>query len=161
MNEPTDAERDAVTALCAINLSLQRSGFDPTLHERTALYLCGVQAQVILAAIKANQIPGLALKTYDGTTCWACEKCGKIRTGRGCMRCLEDQVAALRAEEVTKAVQFIASLPTPEREEETIERMAAASWDLHATRKWAEIPEAWKPFYRDQMRAAVGAMVKP
>ena len=41
-----------------------------------------------------------------------------------------------------------------EPEEQTIERMAAAHWDKHATRKWADIPETWKPFYRDAMRAA-------
>lgn len=40
-----------------------------------------------------------------------------------------------------------------------IERMAAAAWDVHATRKWAEIPEEWKPFYRRAM-VAVLAVVK-
>lgn len=53
-------------------------------------------ARGILADIRAGKIPGLALKTYDGTTCWQCEKCGKTRTGRGCMVCLEAELSALR-----------------------------------------------------------------
>jgi len=39
-----------------------------------------------------------------------------------------------------------------------IERAAAAAWNLKANRSWAEIPEEWKPFYRDQMRAALGVI---
>ncbi len=42
-----------------------------------------------------------------------------------------------------------------EPEEAVIERMCAAYWDVHATRKWADIPESWKPFYRRAMRAAL------
>lgn len=42
--------------------------------------------------------------------------------------------------------------------EEKIETMAAAAWNLRATRKWSEIPEAWKPLYRDAMRAALAAI---
>lgn len=38
-----------------------------------------------------------------------------------------------------------------------IERAAEAAWNLKANRPWAEIPEEWKPFYRDQMRAALEA----
>ncbi len=49
------------------------------------------QAAAILDAITAGKIPGLALKTYDGTTCWACEKCSKTRDGRGCMTCLASE----------------------------------------------------------------------
>lgn len=42
--------------------------------------------------------------------------------------------------------------------DELIEHMAAAAWDRHASRKWSEIPEEWKLFYREAMRAAVEAM---
>jgi hypothetical protein len=41
--------------------------------------------------------------------------------------------------------------------DDMIERAAAAAWNLHATRPWAEIPEAWKPFYRANARAALEA----
>ena len=41
-----------------------------------------------------------------------------------------------------------------------IEAMCAAAWNLKATVPWDQIPEAWKPFYRDQMQAAVDALLK-
>lgn len=43
--------------------------------------------------------------------------------------------------------------------DEVVERAAAASWNLKASRPWSEIPEEWKPFYRDQMRAALVAVL--
>lgn len=44
--------------------------------------------------------------------------------------------------------------------DETIERMCTAHWNVAAITKWADIPEAWKPFYRDAMRAALKAEVE-
>jgi hypothetical protein len=57
-----------------------------------------VWARKILAAIEAGEVPGVALKTSDGTTCWKCEGCGRTRTGRGCMTCLEKERDRLMGE---------------------------------------------------------------
>lgn len=38
-----------------------------------------------------------------------------------------------------------------------IERAAEAMWNSTAGRKWAEIPEEWKPFYRGWAKAALEA----
>jgi hypothetical protein len=43
----------------------------------------------------------------------------------------------------------------PEQIADRIERMCAAFWDRHATLKWADCPESWKGFYRDNMREAL------
>lgn len=50
-----------------------------------------------LAAAK-EQLAAAPKKTHDGTTCWQCEACGKTRTGRGCLVCLETALADSRAE---------------------------------------------------------------
>jgi hypothetical protein len=39
-----------------------------------------------------------------------------------------------------------------------LECATAAAWDLHATRKWSEIPEEWKEWYRENMRAALATL---
>ena len=55
-------------------------------------------ARQIIDAIRAGKIPGIAVKANDGITCWACEQCGKTRSGRGCLVCLERERDALRRE---------------------------------------------------------------
>ncbi len=42
--------------------------------------------------------------------------------------------------------------------EAAIEDMAEAAWNLKALIPWKEIPEAWKPFYREQMTAALSTI---
>ncbi len=39
-----------------------------------------------------------------------------------------------------------------------VEIAAAAAWNYKGNPKWDKIPEAWKPFYREQMAAALGAV---
>jgi hypothetical protein len=39
------------------------------------------------------------------------------------------------------------------KDNDIIERMCEAAWNVHATIKWADCPEEWKPFYRDNMWA--------
>ena len=41
-----------------------------------------------------------------------------------------------------------------------VEAAAEAAWNLHATRKWHEIPEDWKQFYRENAAAALLAAGK-
>lgn len=42
--------------------------------------------------------------------------------------------------------------------DKTIEQMCEAHWNVKATRKWADIPEEWKPPYREAMRAALAVL---
>lgn len=48
-----------VKALCALNISILRSGFDKTLQDRQPLHLCALQAEIILEAVEKGTIPGL------------------------------------------------------------------------------------------------------
>ena len=95
---------ETIQALHALLMKAPDAQYDA---EGTGMWWCTIDgcdgsdhglADYILDAIAAGKIPGLALKTYDGTTCWHCEKCGKVRTGRGCMTCLERELAAALAE---------------------------------------------------------------
>lgn len=47
---------------------------------------------------------------------------------------------------------------TPIATDDLVERMAAASWNLHTNSKWDAIPSAWKPPYIEKMRAALAVM---
>ena len=38
---------------------------------------------------------------------------------------------------------------------EALDRAAAAMWDTKASIPWAQIPEAWKPFYREWAKEAL------
>ncbi len=73
-------------------------------------------AKIVYDAIAAGQIPGLALRANDGTTCWQCEKCGRTRDGRSCVTCLErerdEALARLAAQhahgcQLTKALRAV------------------------------------------------------
>lgn len=50
-------------------------------------------ALAIASAIERGEVEGLALKTYDGTTCWHCDKCGRTRDGKGCRTCDANDLA--------------------------------------------------------------------
>lgn len=43
---------------------------------------------------------------------------------------------------------------------EIIEVAAEAAWNLKANRLWKDIPEEWKPFYRETMAAGLEAASK-
>lgn len=43
--------------------------------------------------------------------------------------------------------------------DDMVELAAAAGWNLHANMKWDQIPEHWKPFYRENARASLEAVV--
>lgn len=42
-----------------------------------------------------------------------------------------------------------------------IEQCCAAAWNVHGKPAWDQIPEAWKPFHRACMRAALEVIHKP
>ena len=88
MTDRNDSQGEAAIELEAMLLDRMRDGWIKP----------GELAHFTLDAIRAGKIPGIALKTYDGTTCWACEKCGKTRSGRGCMACLERDPLSREAE---------------------------------------------------------------
>lgn len=56
--QPTMAE-SARIALTQVNLSPSRSGFDLTLADRNAIHLTGVQADLLIVAVRAGKIPGM------------------------------------------------------------------------------------------------------
>ncbi len=93
MTDRNDSQGAAIYALSLLELGTIDWLPVPGTHR-----LNGHACRVVLDAIRANKIPGIALKAYDGTTCWACEKCGKTRSGRGCMACLERELLSREAE---------------------------------------------------------------
>lgn len=67
----------------------------PWVEEQCDAILAAAATSVI-DAIRSNKIPGLALKAYDGSTIWLCDKCGKTRDGKGCRTCDANEIGRLR-----------------------------------------------------------------
>jgi hypothetical protein len=90
MNNPPNATDQPTATL--YSYFLDAIGHDDAMAQDEA----GKFARYVMQDIRAGKLNGVALKTYDGSTCWACERCGKTRTGRGCMACLENDLADSR-----------------------------------------------------------------
>jgi hypothetical protein len=77
-----------------------------------------------------------------------------------CPECGEMVLAGLPHPTMTEAEADASYAEYMRQQDALIDRMCEAAWNLRATRKWADIPEEWKPFYRQGMVVANQVMLR-